>query len=129
MRYLEMLASPLKWRSRRRTQALDTLESSLGRAEDDAAVLRDPALTTQQKLDRLGEGGGQSPVEREIDNQGVGAATRRRPKSESLEEAQASGRRDGWSTSGPSRGSGWLALALLALVLPASPARPSATSC
>ena len=49
-------------------QSLDTLERNLGQAEDDAAILGDPALTPQQKLDRLGEGGYQSPVEREIAN-------------------------------------------------------------
>ena len=35
-------------------ESLDTLEGSLGQAQDAAAVIGDPALTTQQKLDRLG---------------------------------------------------------------------------
>ena len=71
-------------------EALDTLERNLGQAEDDAAVLGDPALTTQQKLDRLGEGGDQSLVEREIDNK-ESELGQKKAEEESLEEAQASG--------------------------------------
>ena len=49
-------------------EALATFERTLGEAEVDAAVLGDPTLTNQQKLERLGEDGDLAPVEREIDN-------------------------------------------------------------
>ena len=71
-------------------EALDTLEDSLGQAEEDAAVLGDPDLTNQEKLDRLGEGGGQSLVQREIDNK-ESELGQRKAEEKSLEEAQASG--------------------------------------
>src|SRR5680860_394224 len=71
-------------------EALDTLERNLGQAEDDAAVLGDPDLTLQQKFDRLGEGGDQSLVEREIDNK-ESELGQKKAEEESLEEAQASG--------------------------------------
>ncbi|MCZ3386239.1 MAG: hypothetical protein LH630_04580 [Actinomycetia bacterium] len=97
-------------------EALDTLEGSLRQAEEDAAVLRDPALTTQQKLDRLGEGGGQSLVQREIDNK-ESELGQKKAEEESLEEAQASG--VGWVVNQWAQSWRWLAaIALIALVLP-----------
>lgn len=48
--------------------ALDTIEENLGKAEEDAKVLADPDLTAQEKLDRLGEDGADSVVERQRDN-------------------------------------------------------------
>lgn len=96
-------------------EALDTLERNLGQAEDDAAVLRDPDLTTKQKLDRLGEGGDQS-VEREIDNK-ESELGQKKAEEESLEEAQASG--VGWVVNQWAQSWKWLAaIALLALVMP-----------
>ena len=97
-------------------EALDTLEGSLGQAEEDAAVLGDPDLTNQEKLDRLGEGGDQSLVQREIDNK-ESELGQKKAEEESLEEAQASG--VGWVVNQWARSWKWLAaIALLALVLP-----------
>ena len=97
-------------------EALDTLEGSLGQAGEDAAVLGDPALTTQQKLDRLDEGGDQSFVEREIDNK-ESELGQKKAEEESLEEAQASG--VGWVVNRWAQSWKWLAaIALLVLVLP-----------
>lgn len=97
-------------------EALDTFERTLGQAEEDAAVLRDPALTPQQKLDRLGEGGDQSIVEREIDNK-ESELGQKKAEQQSLEEAQASG--VGWVVNQWARSWKWLAaVALLVLVLP-----------
>ena len=100
----------------RADEALDTLERNLGKAEDDAAVLGDPALTTQQKLDRLGEDGDQSLVEREIDNK-ESELGQKKAEEESLEEAQASGA--GWLVNQWAQSWKWLAaIALLTLVMP-----------
>ena len=97
-------------------EALDTFERTLGQAEEDAAVLRDPALTPQQKLDRLGEGGDQSIVEREIDNK-ESELGQKKAEQQSLEEAQASG--VGWVVNQWARSWKWLAaIALLVLILP-----------
>ncbi|GAA1475737.1 hypothetical protein GCM10009623_01830 [Nocardioides aestuarii] len=49
-------------------EALATFERTLGEAEDTAAVLADPQLTSEQKLERLGEDGGLAADQREIDN-------------------------------------------------------------
>ena len=99
-------------------EALDTLESSLARAEDSAALLRDPDLTPQEKLERLGEGGGQSVTEREIaitESQ----VDQKQAEERSLEEAQGSG--VGWVVDQWARSWRWLAfLALLLLVMPAT---------
>ena len=48
--------------------ALTTFQRTLGEAQDDAAVLADPQLTNQEKLERLGEDGDLAPVQRDIDN-------------------------------------------------------------
>ena len=97
-------------------EALDTLESSLARAEDSAALLRDPDLTPQEKLERLGEGGGQSVTEREIaitESQ----VDQKQAEERSLEEAQGSG--VGWVVDQWARSWRWLAaIALLVVVLP-----------
>lgn len=97
-------------------EALDTLEGSLRQAGEDAAVLGDPALTTQQKLDRLNQGGDQPFVKREIDNK-ESELGQKKAEEESLEEAQASG--VGWVVNRWAQSWKWLAaIALLALVLP-----------
>lgn len=97
-------------------EALDTFERTLGQAEEDAAVLRDPALTPQQKLDRLGQGGDQPLVEREIDNK-ESELGQKKAEQQSLEETQSSG--VGWVVNQWARSWKWLALiALLALVMP-----------
>lgn len=97
-------------------EALDTLEGSLGQAEEDAAVLRDPDLTNQEKLDRLREGGDQSLVQREIDNK-ESELGQKKAEEESLEEAQASG--VGWVVNQWARSWKWLAaIAAIALFMP-----------
>jgi len=97
-------------------EALDTIEGSLGQAEEDAAVLADPDLTPQEKLDRLGEGGDQSLVQREIDNK-ESELGQKKAEEASLEKTQASG--VGWVVNQWARSWKWLAaIALLALVLP-----------
>lgn len=96
-------------------QALDTLEGSLSQAEEDLAVLRDPDLSPQEKLDRLGEGGDET-LEREIDNT-ESALAQKRAEEESLEEAQAAG--VPWVVNQWARSWKWLAaIAIIALVLP-----------
>jgi hypothetical protein len=97
-------------------EALDTLERSLGQAEEDAAVLGDPDLTNQEKLDRLGESGDQSLVQREIDNR-ASELDQKKAEEESLEEAQASG--VGWVVNQWAQSWKWLAaLAVIALGMP-----------
>lgn len=49
-------------------EALATFEDNLADARADAAVLADPSLTNEQKLERLGEDGGLAAEQREIDN-------------------------------------------------------------
>lgn len=97
-------------------EALNTLEDTLAQAEQDAAVLGDPDLTNQEKLDRLGEGGDHSLVQREIDNK-ESELRQKQAEEESLEEAQASG--VGWVLNQWTRSFTWLAaIAVLVLVLP-----------
>jgi hypothetical protein len=96
--------------------ALDTLQSNLSRAEGDAAVLRDPDLTTQQKLNRLGRGSEQSLVERQLTNTESELA-QKKAEEKSLEDAQKSGA--GWVLNQWARTWKWLAaIALLVIVLP-----------
>ncbi|MBC7596830.1 MAG: hypothetical protein H7288_23395, partial [Kineosporiaceae bacterium] len=97
-------------------ETLDTIEGSLAQAEAEAAVLRDPDLTTQQKLDRIGEGGGLSSTERKINNK-ESELSQKKAEEKSLEEAQASG--VGWVVNQWAQSWKWLAvIALLVLVLP-----------
>ncbi len=97
-------------------EALNTLEEGLAQAEEDAAVLGDPDLTNQEKLDQLGEGGDLAVVQREIDTKEAELA-QRTAEEDSLEEAQGSG--VGWVVNQWSRSWTWLAaIALLVLVLP-----------
>ncbi|KRE96080.1 hypothetical protein ASG76_03270 [Nocardioides sp. Soil774] len=49
-------------------EALATFQRNVAAAEADAAVLEDPNLTDEQKLEQLGEDGGLAPEKREIDN-------------------------------------------------------------
>lgn len=96
-------------------EAVDTLEESLARAKADAEVLRDPDLTPQQKLERLGEGG-DSGEEREIATTEAELA-QKRAEERSLEQTQGSG--VGWVVDQWARSWRWLAtLALLVLVTP-----------
>ena len=93
----------------------DTLEANLDQAQDAAAVIGDPNLTTQQKLDRLGEGGDAS-LEREIDNTESQLA-QKKAEQRSLKESQSSVA--GWVVDRWAQSWRWLAvIALLALVLP-----------
>lgn len=97
-------------------EALNTLDNSLAQAEQDAAVLGNPDLTNQEKLDQLGEGADQALVQREIDNK-QSELGQRKAEEESLEEAQASG--VGWVVNQWARSWTWLAaIAVLVLVLP-----------
>lgn len=98
-------------------ETLDTLERNLAKAGKNAAIVGDPALTDQQKLDRLGEGGDQS-LEREIENKETELG-QKKAEEKSLENAQASG--VGWVVNRWAQSWKWLAaIALLALVLPAA---------
>ncbi len=97
-------------------EALATFQRTLGEAEADAAVLRDPDLTPQQKLDRLGEGGADAATEREIANTEAELA-QKEAEERSLAEDQGSG--VGWVVDQWARSWRWLAaIALLALVVP-----------
>ena len=97
-------------------EALNTLEGSLRQAEEDAAVLRDPELTNEEKLDRIGEGSDQSLLQRDIDNK-ESELGQKKAEEESLQEAQASG--VGWVLNQWARSWKWLAaVALVVLVLP-----------
>lgn len=48
--------------------ALTTVEANLEEAEGELAILNDPELDDAEKLDQLGANGGQSALDREIDN-------------------------------------------------------------
>jgi hypothetical protein len=97
-------------------EALKTLESSLAQAEARAAVLRDPDLTPEQKLEQLGVNGAFSSSEREIDNTESELA-QKRAEERSLEEAQGSGA--GWVVDQWARSWRWLAaIALIVIFLP-----------
>lgn len=93
-----------------------TIERTVGEAREAAAVLGDSSLSNEEKLDRLGEGGDQSIVGREIDNTEA-EIVQKQAEEASLRAAQASvaGRVvDLWSDS-------WrwlLGIALLVLLLP-----------
>lgn len=96
-------------------EALETLEQSLDRAETEAEVLRDPDLTPQQKLERLGRGG-DSVEEREIATTEA-ALAQTRAEERSLEQTQGSG--VGWVVDQWARSWRWLVgVALLVLLLP-----------
>ncbi len=97
-------------------EALETLESSLARAEAGAAVLRDPDLTPRQKLERVGADGAFSSSEREIDAVESELA-QKQAEERSLEQTQGSG--VGWVVDQWARSWRWLAtIALLVLLLP-----------
>lgn len=72
-------------------EALATFERTLGEAQADAAVLADPMLTNEQKLERLGEDGDLAPAEREIDNTASELAQAK------AEEERLQDRRGSWS--------------------------------
>lgn len=97
-------------------EALETLESSLARAEASAAVLRDADLTPQQKLERVGANGAFSSSEREIDAVESELA-QKQAEERSLEQTQGSG--VGWVVDQWARSWRWLAtIALLVLLVP-----------
>ncbi|CAM3598291.1 hypothetical protein [Nocardioides zeicaulis] len=94
--------------------ALATFEDNLADARADAAVLADPALSNEEKLDRLGEDGGLATQQREIDNTGSELAQAEADEAR-LERAQGSwaGRVvDLWARSWR-----WIVLTALLLVL------------
>ena len=96
-------------------EALRTLEVNLGRAEKDAAVIRDSGLTVEQKLDRLDEGADQS-LERDIANK-QSELSQRKAEETSLREARNSGA--GWVVEQWSRSWRWLAaIAVLVMCMP-----------
>lgn len=96
--------------------ALESLEDGIAEAQEEAAVLSDPDLTTAQKLERLG-GAENASLEREI------AATesqlaRTSAEQESLEQTRSSGL--GWLVDQWLRSWRWLAaIAVVVLLLPA----------
>ena len=97
-------------------QALDVLEANLARALDEAAVLADPALSPEDKLEQLGQGAEQSLAERRIEATESELA-QKQAEQESLEEAQSSG--VGWVVDQWARSWRWLALiAVVVLAMP-----------
>ncbi|HEV2796725.1 MAG TPA: hypothetical protein VGV65_03825 [Nocardioides sp.] len=72
-------------------EALATFQRTLDEAEADAAVLADPMLTNEQKLERLGADAGLAPAQREIDNTETELAQTR------AEEDRLKDRRGSWS--------------------------------
>ncbi len=97
-------------------KTLDTLESSLDQAEAQADLLRDPDLTPQEKLARLGADGTTSASQREIDAAEAELAEKQ-AEERSLEETQGSG--VGWVVDQWARSWRWLVgIALLVLLLP-----------
>ena len=96
-------------------ESLDTLETNLDEAQATAAVIGDPALTTQQKLDRLGEGGDES-TRRQIDN-AESELAQKLAEERSLAESQSTAA--GWVVNQWAQSWRWLAaIALLVLLLP-----------
>ncbi|WP_299055496.1 hypothetical protein [uncultured Nocardioides sp.] len=97
-------------------EAVDDVQGRLDDARDDAAVLADPDLSTAEKLDLIGEGGGQSFLERERETTESNLAVTEAEEA-SLEEAQRSPA--GWVVDQWARSWRWLvAAAVLLLVLP-----------
>lgn len=95
--------------------ALESLEEGIAEAEEQAAVLGDPDLTTSQKLERLG-GAENASLEREIATTESQLA-RSKAEEASLEETRSSGL--GWVVDQWLRSWRWLAaIAVLVLVLP-----------
>ena len=96
--------------------AVNSIERNLAEAERDRAVLADPDLTPAEKLDRLGEDGGQAATERRIENTEADLS-QKKAEEESLQEAQASWA--GWLVRLWAQSWKWLAaIALVVLVLP-----------
>ena len=96
-------------------QALDTVEGNVERAQADAAILRDPELSSEEKLERLGRDD-QSSLEREVDNSESELALKRAEESR-LRQANDSGA--GWVVDQWARSWRWLlGIALLVLLMP-----------
>lgn len=95
-------------------EALDSLEGGLARAEEGVAVLRDPDLSDQEKLDRLGRGDDPAFRQDEIDAQ-ESALAETRSEEDTLEEAQGSG--TGWVVDQWARSWKWLAVIALTVLL------------
>ncbi|WP_158604358.1 hypothetical protein [Nocardioides mangrovicus] len=91
-----------------------TLEKNLGRAEKDAAILRDDDLSAEQKLDRLGADGALSPLARQIDTQ-ESRLGQKKAEEKSLRAAQGSW--SGWVVNVWHRSWRWLVVTALLLVL------------
>ncbi|MCH1866663.1 hypothetical protein [Nocardioides sp. CFH 31398] len=97
-------------------RSVDTVQESLEQAQDDAAVLADPSLTPAEKLDRIGEGGGSSFADREIEATESDLA-RNRAEQESLEQTRSTAA--GWVVDQWARSWRWLVgLAVLLILLP-----------
>lgn len=97
-------------------ETLDAFEQNLATARVAAAVLADPSLSNEEKLVRLGEDGGLSSIDREIDNK-ESELGQKKAEQQSLEQAQDSG--VGWVVNQWAQSWKWLALiALVALFLP-----------
>jgi hypothetical protein len=97
-------------------EALETLESSLAQAEAHAALLRDPDLTPQQKLEQVGADGTFASSGREIDA-AESELAQKQAEERSLEQTQGSG--IGWVVDQWARSWRWLAaIALVVLLLP-----------
>lgn len=97
-------------------RTLATFERSLDQGRRRAAVLSDPQLTDEQKLDRLKVDGGFSRSEQELASKKA-ELKKKRGEERSLREAQESGA--GWVITQWERSWRWLAaIALLALLLP-----------
>jgi cell division septum initiation protein DivIVA len=97
-------------------QTLATFERSLDQARRRAAVLSDPQLTDEQKLDQLRADGGFSQSEQELATK-KSELKKKRDEERSLREAQESGA--GWVITQWERSWRWLAaIALLALLMP-----------
>jgi len=96
--------------------ALDTIEENVSRAENAAAVLADPDLSNEQKLDRLQQQGERSAVDRELESTEA-ELTQKQAEEESLRAAQ-----DSWAGFVVDQWLGswrWLlGIALLVLLLP-----------
>lgn len=97
-------------------KALADLEQSLAEAREDAAVLRDSALSDEQKLARLGEDGAFTQSERELAGK-ESQLDQKKALESSLKESQQTGA--GWVITQWQRSWRWLvAIALLAILMP-----------
>ncbi len=95
-------------------EALDSLEGGLARAEEGVAVLRDPDLSDQEKLDRLGRGDGPGVPPGRDRRAGVGA---RGDAERGGHPGGGAGLRHGWVVDQWARSWRWLAVIALTVLL------------